>query len=70
MEVQEIDVFIDRNGQVHVEVHGVKGKSCLDITKDLEDVLGGQIEERKMHHEAYETAQESVAERQRQQFGV
>jgi hypothetical protein len=68
MELQEIDVFIEKDGQVRVEVHGVKGMSCLDITKDLEDALGGQVEEREMHHEAYETVQQSVEERQRQQL--
>ena len=68
MELQEIDVFIEKNGQVRVEVRGVKGMSCLDITKDLEDALGGEIEEREMHHEAYETVQEVVVEQQRQQL--
>ncbi len=70
MELQEIDVFIEKDGQVRVEVRGVKGMSCLDITKELEDALGGQIEDREMHHEAYETAQQSVEERQRQQLGI
>jgi hypothetical protein len=66
MEVQEIDVFIEKNGQVRVEVRGVKGMSCLDMTKDLEDALGGEVAERKMHHEAHETTQETVQEQQRQ----
>ncbi len=66
MELQEIDVFIDKNGQVRVEVHGVKGKKCLDITKGLEDALGGEVEEREMHHEAYEETQENVQEWQQQ----
>ena len=67
MEVQEIDVFIEKNGQVRVEVQGVKGMACLDLTKNLEDALGGQIEDREMRPEAYETADVVVAERQRQQ---
>lgn len=58
MEVQEIEVFIDKNGQIRIEVHGVKGMSCLDLTKDLEETLGGEIESREMTPEAYETAQE------------
>jgi hypothetical protein len=66
MEVQEIDVFIEKNGQVRVEVRGVKGMSCLDMTQDLEDALGGEVTEREMHHEAYETTQEPVQEHQRQ----
>ena len=67
MEVQEIDVFIEKNGQVQVEVHGVKGMVCLDLTKDLEKALGGEIEERKMHHEAYDAVGEFIEERQRDQ---
>ena len=67
MEVQEIDVFIEKNGQVQLEVHGVKGMACLDLTKDLEKALGGEIEERKMHHEAYDETGEFVEERQREQ---
>ncbi len=69
MEVQEIDVFIEKNGQVRVEVQGVKGTSCLDLTKDLEDALGGQVEERKMTHEASESEGMTVEERQRQHVG-
>jgi len=67
MELQEIDVFIEKNGQVRIEVHGVKGMSCLDLTKNLEDALGGQVEERELRPEAYESAGVAVEERQRQQ---
>jgi hypothetical protein len=54
MELQEIDVFIDKDGNVKVEVRGVKGTSCLDITKELELALGGQVESRQMTPEAHE----------------
>jgi hypothetical protein len=67
MEVQEIEVFIEKDGQVRIEVRGVKGTSCLDLTKDLEAALGGQVEEREMTPEAYETAQEQVQDQQRLQ---
>jgi hypothetical protein len=70
MELQEIDVFIEKDGQVRLEVHGVKGTSCLDLTKDLEDALGGQVEEREMSAEAYESSGVMVEERQRQQQSV
>ncbi|HKQ72797.1 MAG TPA: DUF2997 domain-containing protein [Blastocatellia bacterium] len=58
MELQEIDVFIEKDGQVRIEVRGVKGASCLDITAALEQALGGQIAEREMTAESYETAQD------------
>ena len=69
MELQEIEVFIDKNGQVRIEVRGVKGMSCLDLTEDLERVLGGQIEAREMTPEAHETTQEQVQEWQWQRGG-
>ena len=60
MELQEIDVFIEKDGQVKIEVRGVKGTSCLDLTKDLEAVLGDRIAEREMTPEADEIGQEQV----------
>lgn len=64
MELQEIEVFIDKNGQVQLQVHGVKGMSCRDLTKELEAALGGQVEDRQMTSEAYDTATEQVQEQQ------
>ena len=53
MEVQEIEVTIDENGQVQIHVHGIKGEACLVITRPLEQVLGGQLT-REMTPEALE----------------
>ena len=69
MELQEIEVVIDKDGKVRIEVRGVKGMSCLDLTKDLEEALGGEVEEREMTPEAYETVQEQVQDHQRLQDG-
>lgn len=66
MELQEIDVFIEKDGQVKIEVRGVKGTSCLDLTKDLESVLGNQTIAREMTLEADELGQEQVQQQQRQ----
>jgi hypothetical protein len=60
MELQEIEVFIDEKGEVQIEVRGVKGKRCLDLTEDLEEALGGEVAAREMKPEAYETAEEGV----------
>jgi hypothetical protein len=65
MELQEIDVFIEKDGQVRIEVRGVKGKACLDLTASLEEALGGQVVSREMTREADEVVQESVGERAR-----
>ena len=64
MELQEIDVFIEKDGQVKIEIRGVKGMSCLDLTKDLEAVLGDRIAEREMTPEADEIAQQQVQQQQ------
>lgn len=58
MDLQEIDVFIDDNGEVKLEIRGVKGQKCLDLTQDLEAILGGEILSREMTPEAGETVQE------------
>lgn len=66
MELQEIDVFIDADGTVRIEVRGVKGAACLDLTRALEAALGDQVESREMTPETYEEATpEQVAERLR-----
>ena len=69
MEVQEIEVTIGKDGKVEIEVHGVKGMSCLDLTKALEEALGGEIESREMKSDAYSTVQEEVQDQQRLKNG-
>lgn len=64
MELQEVDVFIEKDGQVRIEVRGIKGMSCLDLTKDLEMVLGSQVLAREITSEAHETAQAPIQEQQ------
>jgi hypothetical protein len=64
MEMQEIDVIIEKDGQVRIEVRGVKGTSCLDLTRGLEAALGGQVEDRQMTPESQEAAQEGVRQQE------
>lgn len=52
MELQEIEVSIAPDGTTRIEVRGVSGTSCLDLTADLEAALGGEIVEREMTAEA------------------
>jgi hypothetical protein len=49
---------------VRIEVRGVKGLSCLDVTKNVEEALGGQVEAREITPEADAAAQEHIQERQ------
>jgi hypothetical protein len=38
--VEEVVVEIDENGDVSVEVNGVKGSTCEELTRSLEEALG------------------------------
>ena len=66
---QRSSVFVEKDGQVRIEIRGVKGTSCLDLTKDLEAVLGDRVTERELTPEADETAQAIVQEQQWQWGG-
>ena len=66
MEVEEVQVIIEKDGRVRIEVRGVKGKACLDLTQELEQALGGQVEAREMTPEALEEAPQRLPARQQQ----
>ena len=70
MELHEIEVTIDQNGQVQVQVHGVKGVGCLDLTRDLEQALGGEIILREMTPEAAENLNQANENTNRLQDGL
>ena len=47
--MKEVKITVDvlTNGEVTIDVDGVEGKKCLDLTKTLEKKLGGDVN-RKM----------------------
>jgi len=53
MEMQELEITIDKEGRVQVAVRGVKGEGCLALTKNIEDAVG-TVEEREYTAEYYE----------------
>lgn len=63
MEMHEIEVHIDRNGQVVIHVRGIAGEACLTTTAALEEALG-QVVHREMTPEAYETQSMQIDEQQ------
>lgn len=69
MELQEIEVIIGPDERVRIQLRGVKGMACLELTAGLEQALGGQVESREMTPEAYEIAQEQVQDRERLKGG-
>ena len=56
--LQEIEVVIDRDGNVKLLVRGVKGEQCLELTKDVEQLLGGQVIDRQNTDEFHEVSDE------------
>ncbi len=54
MDIQEIEVTIDKNGKVEIQMKGFKGEQCLAVTKELENALGGEVEARQLLAEYYE----------------
>lgn len=68
MELQEIEVTIGKDGQVQIQVRGVHGMKCLELTKELEEALGGEITARIMTPEALEDEAQQDLD-QNQQIG-
>lgn len=54
---QELEISITPEGEVKIEVKGVKGASCLDVTKDIEEALG-VVKSRENTSEYYQQEQE------------
>ncbi len=69
MEIQEIEVIIDKDGEVKIQVHGTEGTTCLDLTADLEAALGGQVISREMTVAIDAAVQEQLKERQKLKNG-
>ena len=42
MRKQDIEIVINAKGEVTFEIKGVKGASCIDETRFLEQALGGE----------------------------
>jgi len=60
MAYHTIDILIPLGpGDIKIEVDGVKGSLCTDITKSLEEALGGNVTSRKEKPEYFE-AEETV----------
>jgi hypothetical protein len=58
MRKQEIEISISPTGEVSFTVKGIKGASCIDETKFLEQALGGEIQVREPTQEYYEQGEE------------
>lgn len=69
MELQEVEVHIAPDGTTRIEVRGVPGAGCLELTADLEAALGGQVTSRELTAEAAEALAERTQDRLRRSSG-
>lgn len=51
---QELEITISNDGEVSINVHGAKGSSCLDLTKEIEESIG-VVTEREKKSSFYES---------------
>lgn len=64
MKEERILVNISPDGDVTLDVQGVKGKQCLDLTQDLEEELGivtARTEKTEMHERPVRVATTNVS---------
>ena len=63
MRKQDIEIVINEKGEVTFTVKGVKGGSCMDETKFLEQALGGDaaIQTQEKTSEFYEQSEGYVS---------
>jgi hypothetical protein len=63
MGMEQIEIQVDRDGNVTVHVEGVKGDECIRITKSLEEALG-PVTDRSFSAEYFESqATENIVEK-------
>lgn len=71
MELHEIEVVIGPDGTTTVQVRGMAGTGCLDLTADLERALGGEVIERQLTAEAQAALhQDEVHDRLQRRSGL
>jgi hypothetical protein len=56
----DLNIVITNNGKVEIEVKGVDGPLCVDITKDLEEELGVVINREKTSEYYKETNETGI----------
>lgn len=62
MEIQEVAIKILPDGEVKIMVEGVKGTKCLQLTEDIETLLGNEIILREKTYEYYQDSSLTTSE--------
>ena len=68
MAEETIELFIHADGRVEIQVCGVKGEKCLEVTKAVEEALGGKVQ-RELTSEMYETESEEEKTTDKRKLG-
>lgn len=68
MEEETVNVIIHPDGRVELQVCGVKGEGCLDVTKAVEEVLGNRVQ-RQFTSEMYEAETEIESAEEKRKLG-
>lgn len=68
MEEETINVIIHPDGRVELQVCGVKGDKCLEVTRAVEEALGNRVK-REFTSEIYETEIETEAQKEQRKLG-
>ena len=66
-ELQEIFVQLLPDGTVKVDIQGVHGERCLEITERMESLLGGEVLDRSLTDE-YRLQERSQDDRLREEL--
>jgi len=56
---ETVEVIIHPDGRVELQVCGVKGDKCLEVTAAVEEALGGKVK-RQPTSEMYETEEKQL----------
>lgn len=59
MDMQELEIVIDKDGQVCISVKGAPGAECMTLTRELEAELGDLVE--KTHTAEFFSQKEHVS---------
>ncbi len=65
---ETVNVIIHPDGRVEIQVCGVKGEKCLEVTKAVEEALGNKLA-REFTSEMYEIEEETVTQEDKRKLG-
>ena len=68
MAEETVNVIIHPDGKVELQVCGVKGEKCMEVTAALEKALGN-IVKREFTSEMYESKVETEVEKEKRKLG-